>query len=167
MPNGIGPSPGLMENSIKKIRGENPDLANTSIEPVGWLGRMLMGSAEAITNPWTGNVSYDPNKMQQLSPNENENILTHELTHARQVGNTPYLQRLMGVGRSMLGMDDSYYDRPRELEAFQSERNRTLSQKLPDMKDPVTGRGDIQLTRPKRRNPIAPSPNVVNVGYRY
>lgn len=139
---------------IKKVRQEMPDQAETPIEPAGPIGRFFGGNAIATASPWTGSVSYNPEAMSKLSPPEIENTLAHELTHSRQIQNTPYWQRPLNVIRSMIpGMDESYYQRPREMEAYQTERDRNLrlGQSLPD---PVTGGQDIQLPPVSRRRSV-------------
>lgn len=135
---------------IKKVKQEMPDQAATSVEPSGFLGRFLSRGANASTNPFTGSVSFNPDMMDKMSPDEMENTFTHELTHSRQVQDTPFLSRFGNVAKSMLpgflgGGDEEYYQRPRELEAFQAEKNRTLSHNLRDMPDPMNARRDINL----------------------
>lgn len=137
--------------AIKKVRGEQPDQADTSIEPAGFFGRLLGGKADASASPWTGAVTYNEPNMDKLSQPQAENVIAHELTHSRQIQNTPYLGRLANVVKSMIpGLDESYYQRPREMEAYQTERDRNmrLGQNLPD---PASGATDIQLPPPSSR----------------
>jgi hypothetical protein len=139
--------------AIKKVREEQPDVAQIPIEPAGFLGRILGGRNEAVTNPFTGSVSYNPANMEKLSPEQTENIFAHELTHSRQVQNTPYFSRLTNVMRSMIpGQDESYYQRPREMEAFQTERDRNLRYGY-SQPDPITQARDIELppVSPRRK----------------
>lgn len=132
--------------SIQKVREEQPDVSGVSIEPSGFFGKLFGGRATATASPWSGDISYNPDNMSGMSPDQIENILTHELTHSRQIQNTPYLSRFTNVLKSMIpGMDESYYNRPREMEAYQSERDRSSRLGLPNMADPVTGRKDIEL----------------------
>lgn len=139
--------------SIQKIKEENPDQASTPVQPAGFFGKLLAGNAEATTSPWTGAVSYNQEKMNNLSAPEQENILTHELVHSRQIQQTPYINRLANFAKSMIpGMDESYYNRPREMEAYQAERDRNmrLGQQMPD---PISGAKDIELppVSPRRK----------------
>ena len=135
--------------AIRKVKQENPDVADVSIEPSGFLSKFLSSGANASASPWTGNITYNPNMMNRMSPDEAENIFTHELTHSRQIKNTPYLQRFLNVGKSLLpgfaGGEEEYYQRPRELEAFQAEKDRTARMNLRNIPDPMTGRKDIEL----------------------
>ena len=136
--------------AIKKVKQEMPDQAATSVEPSGFLGRFMSRGANASTNPFTGSVNYNPDVMQRLSPDEMENTFAHELTHSRQIQAKPWLQRFTDVGKSMLpgflgGGEEEYYQRPREMEAFQAERDRTASHNLRGMPSPTTGQNDIDL----------------------
>jgi hypothetical protein len=135
--------------AIKKVRAENPDVADVDIQPSGFLSKFLSRGANASASPWTGNVDYNPEVMNNLSQDEAENTFTHELQHARQTRAQPYLTRAGNVMKSLLpgflGGEEEYYERPREMEAYQSERNRTGRLNLRDMRDPMTGRSDINL----------------------
>ena len=138
--------------AIQKVKKEMPDQAQTSIEPSGFLGKFMSRGANASTNPFTGNVNYNPEAMQFDSPEENENTFAHELTHSRQIQAKPYLTRFTDVAKSMLpgflgGGEEDYYHRPRELEAFQAEKDRTSRMGLRGMPDPMTNRGDIELPK--------------------
>jgi len=137
--------------AIKKVKKEMPDQAATGVEPSGFLGKFLSRGANASTNPFTGNVSYNPDMMQRMSPDETENTFAHELTHSRQIQAKPYLNRFTDVMKSMVprfmgGGDEEYYQRPREMEAFQAERDRTSRMGLRGMPDPTTGARDINLS---------------------
>jgi len=138
------------EESLGNVRSEMPDVSNVPVQPYGFLGKAFMSGSQAFTNPLTGSVYYNPERIQQGNPNDTENMLTHELTHSRQVLGQPFSQRLMGVARSLLPAGDSYQERPNEMAAFQAERDRTLSHHL-DMPDPMTMRTDITLPVSKRR----------------
>lgn len=136
--------------SITKVKKEMPDVADVDVQPAGFLGSLFNRSGvRASASPWTGNVTYNPNEMGRLSPDEQENVFAHELTHSRQIRNTPYLQRFMNVGRSLLpgflGGDEEYTQRPREMEAYQAERDRTSRLGLRNIPDPVSGARDIEL----------------------
>lgn len=152
MPGEIGPSPDWMQQAIRKVRGENPDMARTSIQPGGFIsGPAMHGlNASGLTNPFTGNIYYDPSSYERMQPNERENALTHELMHSRQITDQSYLARLMNLGKQFFTSPEPYYERPNEMQAFQSERNRSLNLGL-DMPDPVTGKRDIQLPSSTKR----------------
>lgn len=139
--------------AIKKVREEQPDMQDTPIEPAGFFGRMLRPDAQAITNPFTGSVSYNPDNMGNMGQDELENTFTHELAHTRQVQQQPYLSRFTGMLRSMMPVSEQYHERPNEMEAFQAERNRSLSHHL-DLPDPVTLNRDIQLPSVSKRRAI-------------
>jgi hypothetical protein len=120
----------LMEELLKRVRGEMPDVADASIEPMGWLGRKLSGGAIAVTTPF-GGVKYDPDALKGASPDEIADTLAHELTHVRQVRQLSPLQRVLEVGRGFqfgIGGGLPYGQRPEELEAYQAEADRATAQ---------------------------------------
>ena len=153
MPGEIGPSPDWMQQAIKKVRGENPDVANTSIQPAGPISQPYLShaNASATANPFTGSIYYDPASYEKMSPDIRENALTHELMHSRQIGDQSYLARLMTFGKNFFTSPEPYYERPNEMGAFQAERDRSLSHHL-DVPEPTTGRTDITLPSPRSRN---------------
>jgi hypothetical protein len=141
--------------NIKKIKQEMPDVSDVDVQPAGPIARFFSkAGSRATANPFTGNVTYYPQQMEAegLSPEAINNVFTHELTHSRQIQNTPLLQRFANVGRSLLpgflGGDESYYERPREMEAYQAERDRTARLGLRNIPDPMTGARDIELPSP-------------------
>lgn len=153
--------------AIKKIRTENPDIPeDTSVLPAGPIGRFFMGHSNAITNPFTETVYYNQPSTDQMTQDELENTIHHEFQHVRQLEPQSYWQRFKNVASSMVGMDpegSDYWQRPRELEAYQAENDRTRNLGLQHVRtDPRTGRGDIELpsdTPPvsKRRNILDPN----------
>ena len=162
-----------MQRAYTKVSGEMPDVKKVSVSPRGsnlLTGLMMPRQSFAVTNPFTGNITYDPDMMVGQSPTDMENTLAHELTHVRQTQNMPWYQHMMSIGQNMLGMDrgqtpaglnqssplnNEYYWRPSEMEAFQTEKNRTLNQGL-DVPDPMTGSRDIIL--PSKRKEVDTGP---------
>lgn len=112
-----------------------------SVAPMGWLGRTLNRGSQAVTNPFTGSVYYNAPALEGQSQEGINNILAHELTHSRQIHDMPWTQKLglpfQGLLRGFSGNND-YYNRPEELEAFQTERARTGKYQLNEP-DPITG----------------------------
>jgi len=145
--NGNKPIDDAVARALLKIHGEMPDVNPTVTPSTGSiLTRFLMPRGSlAVTNPFTGNITYNPEAMQGMNQNEIENTLTHEMTHSRQAQTTPFYQVLFNALKQGLGMGYSYNQRPEEMEAFQAERNRTLAQHLPWMRDPQSGMGDYIL----------------------
>lgn len=136
--------------ALKKIRMENPDVADVSVEEAGPIGQFFMKKGTyGTTSPFTGSVSINPAEYQNQTQDELENTIAHELQHSRQVAATPYLNRFWNVARSMVGFDpegSTYNLRPREAEAFQVEHDRTRNLNLQNVRtDPATGGRDIQL----------------------
>jgi hypothetical protein len=143
------------EKSIKKVRAENPDVAETKIAPAGFFARLLAPkNARAIASPYTGNITYFPERIERegFNPDQIENMFTHELQHTRQTRALNPLQRLMNVGRQMLG-EEEYIRRPRELEAFQAEKDRSRRLGL-NVPEPYTGARDIQLPPMSKRRQV-------------
>ena len=156
-----------MQQAYQKVSGEMPGVKKVSVSPSGGsiLSKMFMPrGAYAVTNPFTGNITYNPDVMAGLSRDEMENVLAHEMTHVKQTQNTPWWKTAMEIPASLFGIDekvpegadsthnDPYYWRPREMEAFQAERDRAERLKLPYFRDPISGMGDIDL-----RAPVSPS----------
>lgn len=150
-----------MQRALAKVQAEMPDVKKVSVSPTSsWLSKFFLPkSTLAVTNPFTGNISYDPAEMAGISQDEMENTLAHELTHVRQTQNMPWY-KILGSMVSPVektpdiasgSMNSPYAWRPSEMEAFQTERDRTLSHHLPYMRDPQTQMGDIQLVKPKKK----------------
>lgn len=141
---------------IAKVRGEMPDVT-ADATPVGALEKMTWPQgAVATTRQLTGTVTYDPEALSQLSPEEQENTFAHEFTHSRQITSQPWYSRVANLfswpvtdakvpeGYTGSSMQSPYFWRPAEQEAFQAERNRALAQHQ-SVPDPVTRATDIQL----------------------
>lgn len=113
------------------------------------------------TNLYTGNISYNPARVADKSDQELQELMAHELTHARQAQNTPWYQtayrQLVGdnnaVPESMKGtkLDDPYYWTPIEQEAFQAQRDRMVASGRPAQRSPTTQRYDIYLPSERKR----------------
>lgn len=139
MPTPVDQQIALAKTQMQK---EMPDVAGTSIQPMGWLSHALAPSgAQAITNPLTGSVYYNPAAMEGQSQNEVTNTLAHELTHSRQAQSQPWSSRILGGLKEAFSPSVPYEQRPYEMEAFQTERNR-------DLANHVGNYGDIQLPSP-------------------
>lgn len=148
----------LMQKAYAKVRGEMPDVQPVSVtsSDASMLGGYMMPKgANAATNPFTGNVSYNPAMLQGRSPHDLEDTMTHELTHARQAQSTPWWQTALDLFRPDAKvpqgitpgstLDNPYLWRPNEMEAFQAERDRNRLAPYPT--DPMLGTRDIQLRK--------------------
>lgn len=155
-----------MQRAYQKVSGEMPDVKKVSVSPreSSIMTRMFMPrGANAVTNPFTGNVSYSSEMMKGMNPEELEQVIAHELTHVRQTQNTPWWKTAAEIvspdekvpAGQTFPKNDPYYWRPREMEAFQAERDRAVKNKTPNYVDPILGTRDIQL-RPE----VGPSANV-------
>lgn len=114
-----------------RLQREMPkEMAATSISPMGGLGQALSGGAEAITNPLTGSIYYNPVRMGGQSQHQVEDTLAHELTHTRQSQQEPWYTKFMaplvGLQRG-LGFGEPYGQHPEELEAYQTEADRAAA----------------------------------------
>lgn len=163
-----------MQRALAKVQGEMPDVKKISVTPS--TSSMLPGifmprGADAVTNPFSGNVTYNPDMMQGQSPHDMEQILTHEMTHVGQTQNTPWYSILGDMFKPDVKvpqgitpgstLDNPYYWRPREMEAYQAERNRASKYKTPDFVDPVLGTRDIMLPSPRRNKKIDTGPSFI------
>jgi len=166
-----------MQRAMTKVMGEYPDTKPVTLSPSsGGLGSFLTGlmmprGALAVTNPFTGNITYDPNMMSGQSPTEQEQTIAHELTHSRQAQTTPWWKTAMGMfqpdAKVPAGvpknspMNDPYYWRSSEMEAYQTERDRAQRTHIPYYVDPVTGSRDLWLPNQRRGIDTSPSPQVI------
>jgi hypothetical protein len=162
--------------ALKKVLGENPDIKPVTISPSGGgiLQRLFAPkSSLATTNPFTGNITYDPSQMVGLTQGEVENTVAHELNHSKHFQNMPWYSKIGSVINQTLFDDkppaqglsknspinSNYFWRPEEMEAFQAERDRTAKNRLTDVyTDPMLGTRDIPLF-PPRKTGIDTSPS--------
>lgn len=166
-----------MQRAYAKVAGEMPDVKKVSVSPStsSLLSRWFMPrGANAVTNPFTGNITYNPEMLAGLDDNDREQILAHELTHTKQTQNTPWYKILGGIMKQNLGGDsvpegvrpssplnNPYYWRQHEQEAYQAERDRAMRNKIPNYVDPVTGGRDINLLpEPKKKPGIDTAPRM-------
>lgn len=145
-----------MQRVLQKVLGQMPDVSpiTMSSQSPGPLS-IMPKNAMATTNPFTGNIHYNPAMIQGQSQDEIGNTVAHELTHSRQAQNTPWWRTAMGLFQPDVKvpqgitpgstLDNPYVWRPSELEAFQTERNRQMMQ--PNPVDPVYGTRDINLVK--------------------
>lgn len=113
MPQGVSPSPKVVEKYVKK--------QEVPVVPPGILSKLLamkMGPGNTLTgvyNPFTGSVEADPSSM---GSQDYEDVLAHELTHAKQRNEEGLLSTLYST---FTGEGEPYNRRPSELEAYQAE----------------------------------------------
>jgi uncharacterized protein DUF4157 len=97
------------------------EMSRTSVKPMGLLDRLMAPTgAQAVTNPFTKNVRYNPDLMPRTQA-ETDDLLAHELTHVKQMNQEPLLTRLL---RMAMPPKESYQDRPTEIEAYGVEKQR-------------------------------------------
>lgn len=135
-----------MQKAYSKVSGEMPNVKKVKVSPRGssFLTRFMMPrGATAVTNPFTGNITYNPEVMAGYTPDELEQVMAHELKHVEQTQNTPWWKTAAEIFN--MPFEEEYYKRPREMEAYQHERDRATRLKLPNMIDPVHGTRDIYL----------------------
>lgn len=158
----------MMELAKRQLQAEMPkETAAATVEPMTAWDRMLFlgrpASVYAFTSPFN-HVKYDPDLMKQNSQTANTDILAHELTHVRQNQRTPVLSQLWDlIAGPLTEPDVPYGQRPEELEAFQTERDRALAQhRVPDLPFPSfsgqrTLDSDIELQTKAQRNKPKPT----------
>ena len=98
---------------------EQPDAANAVIQPAGLIDSALNWIAPAYmsTNGSTGEISYYPKSLEGLSTQEIADLLTHELTHRKQV-----------LTNSVIRGGEDYWRRPSEIAAYESQVRRAVGQ---------------------------------------
>jgi len=122
----------------------------------GALSRIMMGQATGSTNPFTGGITINQNKIS--NPDEMAGIIAHEGEHQQQVQSMNPLQRLGAMGSIIFNrfsnrlvpqglpqeslINKPYYWEPSEMAAFQKQSDVLRGTSEPGA---VTGRKDIQL----------------------
>lgn len=162
-----------MQRAYQKVSKEMPNVKPITVSPsnLSLLTKLFTPrGANAVSNPFTGNMTYNPSMIQDMgySPFDQEQITAHELTHSGQTQTTPWYKTLgeifsrdekvpQGI-RPGSTLNNPYYWRPRELEAYQAERDRATRLKQPDYVDPILGTRNIQL-RPEKPKTIDTAPS--------
>ena len=113
---GSSPMSPAMEEGIRIAQSENPNLA--PVKTYGPLSRMFLPHAQGYTSP-SRNIYLNPNQLEGFSPQDVADTITHEQTHANQMGPSTLMNFI-----SMFGDRDPYHQRPNEIEAFQAEQAR-------------------------------------------
>ena len=157
-----------MQRAYAKVAGEMPDVQKITVSPStsSLLTRFMMPrGANAVTNPFTGNITYNPDMLQGVDDNERQQILAHELTHVRQTQNQPWYKILGNIMNQNITREDTpppgvssvlndpYYWRPNEMEAYQTEKDRAQRLNYPNYADPMTGGRDINLPTETKKKP--------------
>lgn len=135
-----------MQRAYQKVSKEMPGVKGVSVSPreSSFLTRFMMPrGATAVTNPFTGNITYNRESMAGYTPDELEQVMAHELKHVEQTQNTPWYKTAAEIFN--MPFEEEYYKRPREMEAYQFERDRATRRKTPNYVDPVHGTRDIML----------------------
>lgn len=102
--------------------------AGASIEPMGLLGRLAVPGAQALTNPLTGNITYNPATNIGRSDAEIADTLLHELTHRKQIMARSIPQRIGSMLADAMLSGLPYHQRPDEMAAFEAEIRRAVGQ---------------------------------------
>lgn len=120
----------MIAELLARVRKEMPDVADAPVTPMGRIGQVLSKGALATTSPF-GSVSYNPEALRGASPADIADTLTHELTHVRQSRAMSPFQKVIAIlqgAKQGFGGGMPYGQRPDELEAYQAEANRAVSQ---------------------------------------
>jgi|SRR5215467_3173435 len=147
-----------MQSALTRALNKMPGVQRPILMPSSdnILTRSIPGDFEARTGRYTGHILYNPDAVAGKSPQEMDDLMTHELTHTRQAQTTPWWRQLMNTysNRPPAGLpanspiNNAYSWNPQEMEAFQNERNQNVL--TPGYSDPQTGARDIPLPRPRR-----------------
>jgi hypothetical protein len=122
-----------VQEQVAKARAilarEHPELEQgADIGMMGVLGRTARPGAQALTNPLTGSISISEPLNEGNSEQQMADTLLHELTHRKQVLAQSPWQRVKGLLQDVLPGGEPYHRRPDELEAFEAEIRRAISQ---------------------------------------
>lgn len=146
-----------MQRAYQKVSKEMPGVKKISVSPStsGLLSSIFTPrGANAVSNPFSGNMIYNPEMMGGLSQFDKEQVTAHEMTHTKQMQDMPWYQKISEMlfsrgnvpeGYTGTTLNNPYYWRPHELEAYQAERDRARRLKTPDYVDPMTGGRDYSL----------------------
>lgn len=167
-----------MQRAYSKVSKEMPNVKKISVSPSNssLLTKVFTPrGANAVSNPFTGNMTYNPAMINDMgySQFDKEQILAHEMTHTAQTQDMPWYKKLGDMWGQQAGemvhntvpqgirpdsvLNNPYYWRPHELEAYQAERDRATRLKQPNYVDPILGTRDIQLF-PERNKAIDTGP---------
>ena len=103
-----------------------PEAKTTTAKPLGQFGKFAWPGALALANPFTGHIKYDEENMRHLPPGEIADTMAHELTHTRQIRNTPWYKRPFAY-TTQTGTE--YRQRPWEKEAYATEGRRKAARR--------------------------------------
>jgi hypothetical protein len=147
-----------MQRAYSKVSKEMPGVKKISVSPSSssMLSKIFTPrGANAVSNPWSGNMIYNPEMMGGMDQFDKEQVIAHEMTHTKQMQDMPWYQKigemLFNRGNVPEGipatsnLNNPYYWRSHELEAYQTERDRARRLKTPNYVDPITGGRDYAL----------------------
>jgi hypothetical protein len=167
-----------MQRAYQKVSGEMPNVKPISVSPSNssLLTKVFTPrGANAVSNPFTGNMTYNPSMINDMgySQFDKEQILAHEMTHTAQTQDMPWYKKLGDIFGQQTNelmhntvpkeisensvLNNPYYWRPHEQEAYQAERDRATRLHTPNYVDPIFGTRDIQLY-PERNKTIDTGP---------
>jgi hypothetical protein len=132
-----------MRRVLAKIQAEMPGVKPTSLTA----DPKLPMNVAARTSALTGSMDYNPFVLQTMRPEERENTIAHEMTHVKQQQDTPFFRQLL----NQVMPQGAYGQRSNEMEAFQTERDRSLRNHY-SVPDPQSGATDIELPSMRKKN---------------
>ena len=119
--------PSTVDLAMLMLRTQGfPEAATTKAKPMGRFMKWVLREPLAATNPLTGNVQYNEGLMRSLPRNEIVDTMAHELTHTRQVANTPWYKRPFAYTAQTA---TPYRQRPWEQEAYGVEAERRAARR--------------------------------------
>lgn len=169
-----------MQRAYQKVAGEMPGVKPITISPSSAsLATKIFTprGANAVSNPFTGNMTYNPNMINEMGYNDfdKEQIIAHEMTHTAQTQDMPWYKKLGDIWSQQMGetlhntvpkeipqnsvLNNPYYWRPHEQEAYQAERDRAARLHTPNYVDPILGTRDIPLYPEKKKPGINTTPS--------
>ena len=119
--------PSTVDLAMQMLRTQGfPEAAKTKAEPMGRFMKWVLQGPAAATDPWSGNVSYNEDVLRRLPRNEIVDTMAHELTHTRQLANTPWYKRPFAYSSQV---STPYRQRPWEQEAYGTEAKRRAARR--------------------------------------
>lgn len=121
---GAGDWPELHQSwAGREIEMPKETAATRKVRPMNWYEKYWAApDADAVTWPYLGTIALNRDLIEKNKQNLGD-VLVHELTHVGQNRNTSILDFLK---RMIPGGSGSYYEDPRETQAFEAERKRPV-----------------------------------------
>ncbi len=125
----------MVEMAKRQLAKDMPaESKAATIGPMSTTYQLLSGGVPrgvtAVTGPLNG-IRYDPDELKGMNQTQVNDVLAHELTHVRQNLRQSSYQNLVDLLMRPFQTELPYGQQPEEMEAFQTERDRSLKEHRP------------------------------------